>query len=71
MASLGVPRLVISKILNHSESGITKLYDRHRYDDEKREALELWAGHLETILSIDRSADATVIQMPHGGSSGT
>ena len=70
MASIGVLRLVISKVLNHSESGITRPYDRHAYDDEKREALELWAGHLETILSIDRSADATVIQMPHGGSSG-
>ena len=70
MASLGVPRLVISKVLGHSEAGITKLYDRHSYDDEKREALETWSSHLESILSIDRTADATVLQMPHGSSTG-
>ena len=70
MASLGVPRLVISKVLSHAEAGVTKIYDRHSYDDEKRSALETWGSHLESILSIDRTANATVLQMPHGGSTG-
>ena len=51
MASLGVPRLVISKVLNHSEGGITRIYDRHSYDSEKREALQKWADCLEKILA--------------------
>lgn len=50
MASLGVPRLVIGKILNHVESGITAVYDRHSYDQEKREALDKWAERLMEIV---------------------
>ena len=32
MAGSGTPRLVISKILNHVETGVTSVYDRHSYD---------------------------------------
>ena len=39
MTSMGISRLVVSKILNHAESGITAVYDRHSYDAEKRQAL--------------------------------
>ena len=38
MASAGVPRLVIGKVLNHVERGITAVYDRHTYDAEKSRA---------------------------------
>lgn len=41
---MGIPRLVVSKILNHVESGVTAIYDRHSYDAEKREALAKWGG---------------------------
>ena len=51
LASMNVPRLVISKILNHVEKGVTAVYDRHSYDDEKRAALDAWAKKLQTILS--------------------
>jgi integrase len=51
MASLGINRLVISKVLNHVETGVTAVYDRHGYDQEKRHALDTWAGHLESIVS--------------------
>jgi integrase len=51
MTSMGVSRLVVSKILNHVESGITAVYDRHSYDAEKREALELWGQRLEQIVT--------------------
>jgi len=50
MASDGVQRLVIGKILNHVEPGVTRVYDRHSYDAEKREALDAWARRLTTIL---------------------
>lgn len=42
MAGAGVPRLVIAKVLNHVEAGVTAVYDRHGYDSEKRGALEIW-----------------------------
>jgi integrase len=50
MASMGTPRLVIGRILNHAEAGVTAVYDRHSYDREKREALEAWGRHLQEIL---------------------
>jgi integrase len=50
MAKLGVDRVVIAKVLNHAESEITAIYDRHRYDHEKRCALELWAAQLSSIV---------------------
>jgi hypothetical protein len=33
-------RLVIAKVLNHVDRGVTAIYDRHSYDEEKRVALE-------------------------------
>ena len=51
MTGMRIPRLTVSKILNHAESGITSVYDRHSYDAEKREALEAWALHLERIVA--------------------
>ena len=50
MTSMGISRLVVSKILNHVESGITAVYDRHSYDAEKVEALALWGDRLDEIL---------------------
>ncbi len=43
MAGMGIPRLVISRLLNHAEPGVTKVYDRHGYDPQKRKAFEAWA----------------------------
>jgi hypothetical protein len=48
---MGISRLVVSKLLNHVESGVTAVYDRHSYDQEKRAALEAWGAHLERITS--------------------
>ncbi len=40
MTGMGISRLVVSKVLNHVESGITAVYDQHSYDAEKRAALD-------------------------------
>ncbi len=60
MTALGINRLVVSKILNHVETSVTAIYDRHTYDSEKRHALEAWAAHLEGILSGKPKADNVV-----------
>ena len=60
MTALGINRLVVSKILNHVETSVTAIYDRHGYDAEKRHALEAWAAHLEEILSSEPKADNVV-----------
>jgi integrase len=56
MVGGGVPRLVVSKILNHVETGVTAVYDRHSYDPEKRAALDYWGNRLEQIVTVGPSA---------------
>jgi len=51
MTGMGTPRLVVAKILNHVELGVTKVYDRHSYDQEKRKALEAWGHKLTMVVS--------------------
>ena len=52
MASGGVPRFVISRVLNHSEGkDITSVYDRYSYDAEKKAAMEFWDRQLTALLS--------------------
>src|SRR5207245_103625 len=52
-SELGVSRLVVSKLLNHTETGVTKVYDRASYDREKQAALNAWAAKLEQIVSAE------------------
>jgi integrase len=49
MTALGIPRLVVAKILNHSDTAVTAIYDRHSYTEEKRNALEIWARKVEAL----------------------
>jgi len=57
MASGGIPRLTIAKILNHVDDSVTAVYDRHSYDPEKRAALDWWAV---TLAAIIRHSEAKV-----------
>ena len=79
MASAGCPRLVIGKVLNHAEPGVTAVYDRHTYDAEKREALQTWGRSLRALLEADSArwhrgfaiddSHQTQAAFPHGPSS--
>ena len=51
MTELGVPRLIVQKILNHADNEITAVYDRFAYDKEKRGALDTWARRLMIVTS--------------------
>lgn len=50
MTSIGISRLVVSKILNHVENSVTAIYDRHGYDKEKKRAMEIWGMKLKDII---------------------
>jgi integrase len=55
---LGVSEAVIASVLNHSKAarqGVTAVYVRHRFLDEKREALERWARHVMSVCELDPS----------------
>jgi integrase len=46
---LKVPRSTVGLVLNHSETGVTKIYDRYDYLDEKRAALDAWGERVEKL----------------------
>jgi integrase len=50
-AEFGVERIVISKLLNHGEGGIMKIYERYDYFAEKRAALARWDRRLAQIIA--------------------
>jgi integrase len=50
LSRLRVPEEAREAVLAHVKPGIKRVYDVHEYLDEKREALELWAGKLRQIV---------------------
>lgn len=55
MAQLGQPPQVVAAVLNHAPSstmGITAVYNRHRYVDEKRAALDAWGREVERHIGL-------------------
>jgi integrase len=60
MTALGIPRLVVGKILNHAEHEVTAVYDRHSYDPEKRRALDAWGARLAEIVEGKAAAENVV-----------
>jgi len=63
LAKLGTDRIVISKVLNHAEGGVTGIYERHGYDNEKRRALDLWAARLMAIVEGREGEGSNVVQL--------
>jgi len=49
LARLGVRPDIAERILNHAVGGVAGVYDVHSYMDEKRDALDRWASHLEEL----------------------
>ncbi|MEO5350913.1 MAG: tyrosine-type recombinase/integrase [Magnetococcus sp. YQC-3] len=63
MTGMGISRLVVSKILNHVEQGITAVYDRHSYDREKRQALDAWDRQLAAILAGTENNNVVLLRV--------
>lgn len=52
MTTLGIQRLHVSKILNHTDQDITgAVYDLNDYGPEKKLALTTWADHLRAVIA--------------------
>ena len=63
-ARLHVAPHVVSAILNHSPGrsfGVTAVYLRHDFADEKRSALKAWASYIERLAS---PKEANVVALP-------
>ena len=62
MVRLGVPRLVVGRVLGHADSDVTGRYDVHAYDREKRAALRKWADELQRIATAKpKKAESKVL----------
>ncbi len=57
---MGIHRFTVSKILNHAERGVTAVYDRHSYDHEKRQALDVWGARLQATVAETPAAPKVV-----------
>ena len=62
MTASGIQRLTVAKVLNHVESGVTAVYDRHSYDKEKQKGLRSWGRQLEAILDHKTSSKVIPIR---------
>jgi len=51
MSRLKVPRLVVGRVLNHKDTGVTGIYDRNEFLAEKNAALAQWASYLLSIVT--------------------
>jgi len=58
---LPIPEMVRELVIAHAKPGLHKVYDQFAYLEEKRQALELWAARLRSIVE---SAPANVVQLP-------
>jgi integrase len=50
LSALPVPDIVRELVIAHTQKGLHKVYDLHAYADEKRHALDLWAGRVRNIV---------------------
>jgi integrase len=50
LSALNVSPFTAELILGHAQKGVHAIYDTYRYQSQKREALELWASKLRTIV---------------------
>ena len=54
MASIGVAPHIVEAVLNHvsgHKAGIAGVYNRATYAPEKRQALDMWAAHVEALVA--------------------
>ena len=68
MARLGVDLHVIERCLNHvsgSFGGIVGVYQKHKFEDGMRRAMDAWAAHVERLAS--GTTASKVVKLVGGG----
>lgn len=51
LGALGISPYFVARVLNHTDTSVTAIYNRHDYLPEKREALNAWAVKLANLLN--------------------
>jgi integrase len=47
---LGFDRFIGERVLNHTEQGVSAIYDRYDYLEQKRDFLEAWSRHMRQLV---------------------
>ncbi|MFB1487407.1 MULTISPECIES: tyrosine-type recombinase/integrase [unclassified Thiocapsa] len=50
LAEIGIPQEIAERVIGHAAQGVTGVYDRHKYQQEIRAALEAWELRLIEII---------------------
>ena len=66
MTEMGIPRLVVSKVLGHSDGSVTAVYDRFEYWPQKKQALDAWSARLEEIIT-GKPASSNIVSLATAG----
>ena len=61
LAAEGIGDTVAEAVVGHTRKGIIGVYDRHKYDAEKRVALEAWELRLLRVVGSDTEAAAEAL----------
>jgi integrase len=51
LSRLEIPPHIAERVLNHVKGGIEAVYDKYRYESEMRNALAMWADHVEAVVN--------------------
>jgi integrase len=62
LSALPVQDLVRELVIAHAKLGLHKVYDRHSYQDEKRECLTLWEARLRGIVTPKAPAEVVLLR---------
>jgi integrase len=66
MAEIGIAPHIVEAALNHLsgvQAGVAGTYNRAAYAQEKRQALEQWAAHVEALVEGRKAAASNVVAM--------
>jgi len=66
LAAAGVSETVAELVIGHARQGVAAVYDQHRYEREKRLALEQWERRLLRIASGEPVEDDNVVSITEG-----
>jgi len=64
LAAAGIGDTIAEAVIGHTRKGIAAVYDRHKYEIEKRVALETWENQLLRIVNPDEDDGAKIILTP-------
>jgi hypothetical protein len=63
LSGLKVQDHIAEMVIGHGRKGLQRVYDQHRYINEMREALDLWAARLRSIVKPSTPSAANLIKL--------